>query len=339
MDARPNQGHPSDLKRNSTMVMLLHGNQYLRRGNVYPLVDIPLAPFAEGDVLTPDILHDFQKRSAGNNDWALFQHERPAREEFQSKAVENHWGMIVVAPILQQQGPWSPSDLCAFAKAMRERFKTQGICLVGVSTGGMAALRTLEFAGLSKAPSPFSAIAVVSPGCPRDGRPPNAGFKADPLCTAPPALPPSSAVKSLAMTLRNTRVPILIYQGTEDNRARPAFALSLQREVNGREFGPKEAVGERIRSVQVWVRLLQGAGHTSRTWSRALLFDTSAYSWLMRHSSGSPFSREGLKGVTETWGDFPLDLDRGGGGGHQRRPMGPRRKFRDRPGHGPGSLS
>jgi hypothetical protein len=297
-------------------------------------------------VLTPGILQDFEKRSAGTNDWALFQHERRAREDFRSSAAEHHWGMIVVAPVLQQQGPWIPSDLYAFANAMRELYKTQDIFLIGISTGGMAALRTLEFAGLSNAPSTFSAITVVSPGCPHDGRPPNAGFRADPLCTTTRALPPPSAVKSLAMSLRNTRVPILIYQGTEDDRAKPAFALSLQREVNGREFRPREAAGESSHYVQVWLRLLQGGGHTARTWSRALLYDTSAYSWLMQHSSGLPFKRGErcgatgvafpclLDGVAETWGGFPLDLDpkRSVAGHHKKRTMVPRHGFRDRPG-------
>ena len=256
--------------RINPLLIMLHGNQYTRRGSEYQLVDAPLSVFAEPSTLTGTVLRDFQERSKQSGsigDWDLFSREKRARERFRRSAEVNHWSMTIIAPVLKRTGPWSPEDLALFAKRIQTIHNaSRSTYLVGVSTGGMAALRTLEVAGV---PSPFAALAVASPGCPNDNRQANAGFKSDPACTPAGALPPIAVVKTLAENLKKTRVPILIYQGTDDNRVKPRFQLELAKEINGRAFKLNELSSERV---QVYTRLLHGGAHNAKTWSRAFLY-------------------------------------------------------------------
>ena len=61
--------------RINPLLIMLHGNQYTRRGSEYQLVDAPLSVFAEPSTITGTVLRDFQERSKQSGsigDWDLF---------------------------------------------------------------------------------------------------------------------------------------------------------------------------------------------------------------------------------------------------------------------------
>ena len=310
------------VEKPSAVAVLMHGNQYKLRGPYVQVCDSPLATFIEKDTVTKEWFKKWQQANGHQAEWETFKNEGKYRNEWQRIAAVNRWSIAVVAPVLKKKGPWDPEDVFAFSMRLRSLYEySKRVYLVGVSLGGIGALRTLEVAAKRNVPSPFAALAVAAPGCPLvDKR----STTNDNLCTAHiNVLPPLEAVQSLAMRLRQTKTPILIMHGTQDAIVNPKFTLRLQTEVNKCQLSPNVYGGRAAeKSCQVWVKMIEGGRHTGGTFSEAFSRDFSAWSWLNRHDQESPFARPRecagnpakssadsdfpcwMSGMTEPWGGF-----------------------------------